>query len=262
MTERLDAHEAPGPLEPQLAKLVEDTRLVDAGARETTFGPVASKRVLDKVRLALESPGAPEAVVAASRLSSLRVVALLASVCVLGIVAGSQLHLDGERPPSRPPAPSPLEPRAAEPSAAVPAASAPEPADEIPMMRIDDLPSSVLRPAPPPPGSVRRAPPGQDPPPAGDLAEEYRLIERARAGIESKDPAGALRSVHEYEERFPKGQLNQECESLHIQALVLAGRIDEARERAATFQARFPNGLLLPSVARAIASAPANSTKP
>ena len=117
-------------------------------------------------------------------------------------------------------------------------------------------PSAAAAPAsapPPAPLVGRPAPPSKVPPAGTDLAEEYRLIEEGRAGLATGDYAKALRSLGEHERRFPNGQLNQERESLHIEVLVSTGRIAEARERARTFQERFPSGLLMPSVARVIA---------
>ncbi|WP_146647817.1 hypothetical protein [Labilithrix luteola] len=70
------------------------------------------------------------------------------------------------------------------------------------------------------------------------------------------DPTSALRLVREHERRFPNGQLAQQREWIHIQALDETGNVTEARERTEQFRKRFPGGLLLPSVERTLDAAP------
>jgi hypothetical protein len=130
----------------------------------------------------------------------------------------------------------------------------PASAPAVPVLSVDDLPSSAPPPATNSPAVAVGAPSARTQ--GSGLAEEYRLVEGARAKLAAKDYTGALQSIRAHETRFPRGQLNQECESLHIQLLVETGRIEEARARAHSFRARFPNGLLLPSVAHAIATDP------
>ncbi len=44
--------------------------------------------------------------------------------------------------------------------------------------------------------------------------------------------------------RFPDGQFAEEREALAIRALAMAGRVDEARARAALFRDAFPESML------------------
>lgn len=249
MIERPDPSDVPGPLDTELRALLDDAARRDA--LDPAFGDAAGDRVLQKVEAALRRPPA-----APGRLFGARSGVMLASVCLLAMVAGSKLlGGDDARVPSPRTVSSTVAPERSAP------ATAPVATADVPSMHVDDLPSSASVPAAPPPARVapRTAPSA----PAGSgLAEEYRLVEDARAKLAAKDHAGASRSIQEHDQRFPAGQLAQECESLHIQLLVETGRVGEARERAQAFRARFPNGLLVPSVARAIASSGADSNAP
>lgn len=266
MTERVDIGDALEALDPELRALIEDTRSCDA--EDAAFGDGTSRRVLDQVRRSVGSVGAHDAL-AVSKASRLRLGVVLASACVVVAFAGSRLVLDEGKAVSAssasPPASVPLQAPPASLETSENASVKPDPvSDGVPTMHIDELPRSAASapasPTPPPasptaaPVVVRPAPPSKVPPAGTDLAEEYRLIEEGRAGLAAGDYARALRSLGEHERRFPNGQLNQECESLHIEVLVSTGRIAEARERARIFQERFPSGLLMPSVARVISS--------
>jgi hypothetical protein len=81
-----------------------------------------------------------------------------------------------------------------------------------------------------------------------DLSAERAIIERARAALARGDGAGALTAVEQHEREFAKGQLVEEREVLAVQALVTAGRVQEAAERGARFRKAFPSSLLLPLV--------------
>jgi outer membrane protein assembly factor BamD (BamD/ComL family) len=104
------------------------------------------------------------------------------------------------------------------------------------------LPTSAPPPAPPP----------SAPPHDYALAEEARLLESARDAIARHDADGALAAALAHERRFPAGQLQTQREVLFVQALVLAGRTDEARARATRFRQRFPDSILLPVIDRAL----------
>lgn len=88
-----------------------------------------------------------------------------------------------------------------------------------------------------------------------DLARERALIETARTAL-SRQQADAIDLLLRHEQQFPRGRLAEERESLLVQALLQAGRIDEARRRGARFRARFPRSLLLPVVDAALRSIP------
>jgi TolA-binding protein len=234
------------PIEPELRRLLDEAKHRDAKNR--AFDDAAAERALVRIERTLDEVPAPR------RGLSLRSGVFLVSACILATLAGTKLVERSDTPPA--PARVASETQSSPTAVATtPDTAIPSQATEdsnpgsIPMLHVNDLPSSAQRPSPPPAPS------------ASTLEEEYRLVDGARAKLASKDYAGALRSIREHAERFPSGQLNQECESLHIQALVETGRLVEARQRADAFRLRFPKGLLLPSVARAIASSePASAT--
>jgi hypothetical protein len=85
-----------------------------------------------------------------------------------------------------------------------------------------------------------------------NLAAERAIIERARSALARGDGPGALASISQHEREFSKGQLAEEREVLAVQALVTAGRIQEAAERGARFRKTFPNSLLMPIVDQAL----------
>src|SRR5262249_53828967 len=63
------------------------------------------------------------------------------------------------------------------------------------------------------------------------LKRERMMIEAARSALARRDPSAALMQIEEHAQRFPKGQFAESRDALRIQALVLAGRMDEARAR-------------------------------
>jgi hypothetical protein len=74
---------------------------------------------------------------------------------------------------------------------------------------------------------------------------EVALLQRAKALI-ATDPRAALALTDEHAARFPNGMLGQEAEVIALEALVGAGRTDEAAVRLARFRARFPKSAHLP----------------
>lgn len=73
-----------------------------------------------------------------------------------------------------------------------------------------------------------------------DLARERVLLERARVALGRGDPSGALETLDRHATRHPSGRLAEEREVLAVQALVAAGRKDEAQARAARFHREHP----------------------
>lgn len=67
--------------------------------------------------------------------------------------------------------------------------------------------------------------------PSDLLAEEVRLLQEAKA-LAKVNPTGALAKTQEHATRFPKGTLSLEREMVAIEALVSAGRMQDARARA------------------------------
>jgi hypothetical protein len=88
------------------------------------------------------------------------------------------------------------------------------------------------------------------------LAAESALLELARTGIAEGQAEHALAAVDRHTASFPQGLLREEREALAVKALVLAGRNDEARARAARFRARYPGSLFLPALESQIKSLP------
>lgn len=107
--------------------------------------------------------------------------------------------------------------------------------------------------------SARVSPPATPPPASSamrlrdeDLSAERTIIERARSALARGDGEAALVAAAQHEREFAKGQLAEEREVLAVQALVTAGRVQEATERGARFRRAFPNSLLLPIVDQAL----------
>ena len=84
------------------------------------------------------------------------------------------------------------------------------------------------------------------------LRKERQLLDIARTAVTRKDGAAALDALNQHASRFPKGRLAEEREALRVQALLLLGRKDEARESAETFRDEHPDSLMLPGVAPAL----------
>lgn len=72
---------------------------------------------------------------------------------------------------------------------------------------------------------------------AGSLDEEVALIARARSAVRS-NPAEALELLRLHAQRYPRGKLVMERQLVEIEALLHAGRTQEARTRAETLLAR------------------------
>jgi len=82
------------------------------------------------------------------------------------------------------------------------------------------------------------------------------VLEAARTAIERRDVPHALEALDRHEQRFPRGQLREERESLRIAALVMAGRDDEARTKAAEFHRAFPGSLQGASIDALVSGSP------
>jgi hypothetical protein len=89
-----------------------------------------------------------------------------------------------------------------------------------------------------------------------DLAAERGLVDRARAAVGRSQPAAALEALEQHRQRFPRGRLAEERDSLQVQALIQLGRFDHARARAAEFVRLYPHSLLTPAVEAALRSIP------
>jgi hypothetical protein len=89
-----------------------------------------------------------------------------------------------------------------------------------------------------------------------DLAIERALLDEVRGALARRDGAGAVASAEQHAQRFPRGRLAEERESMWVQALVFAGEIEEAQVRAARFRRRYPSSLFLPVVDAALGRGP------
>lgn len=80
--------------------------------------------------------------------------------------------------------------------------------------------------------------------PAGALSQEIRLVADAREALRAGSAARALALLDEHARRFPRGVLSEERDAERVVALCAAGRVDEARNRAARFTRDFPRSTL------------------
>jgi pimeloyl-ACP methyl ester carboxylesterase len=115
----------------------------------------------------------------------------------------------------------------------------PEPAQMVPAPERSAPSADSALPAP---SSERHA--ARDLPATWD---EPQLIERARKAL-STDPRRALALAQEHQRRFPGGAMSVEREVIVMQALARSGQPAEARRRALSFEARYPNSIHLPQV--------------
>jgi hypothetical protein len=117
--------------------------------------------------------------------------------------------------------------------------------------------SSASQPAPEvsaPPRAT--AEPRPSAPRVDDIAQERLVLDDARDRLSRGEATEALKRLSDHERRFPRGKLVEEREALAIQALVNAGRYDEARARATAFRNRSPNSVFLPAIDATLSSIP------
>jgi TolA-binding protein len=102
------------------------------------------------------------------------------------------------------------------------------------------LPTATAAPSAPAPAQVAASP--------SSLAAERDLVDTARAALSRGRANDALAAVQTHASRFPNGALAEEREALAVQALVIAGRVEAARERGAKFHRRYPKSIFGSSV--------------
>ena len=88
------------------------------------------------------------------------------------------------------------------------------------------------------------------------LAAERRLLDAARAALVAGDPGIGLERLTRHARQFPSGALAEERTALTVDALVAAGRHDDAKRRAEAFYARYPGSIFAPSVGAALQAIP------
>jgi hypothetical protein len=169
----------------------------------------------------------------AARMARLGLVFLLGAAS--GVVADRLLVA-----PAEPPAPAPevvIEPTPIAPPVVVAPPAPPE----------DDTPTSaVVEPVAPIARPVHAADDG------AESSDAERLwLERAEAAFGSGDASAALSALEAHARRFPRGRLSEERDALRVRALYLAGRIDDADQRAERFSAAYPGSVFVRQIARA-----------
>jgi len=91
--------------------------------------------------------------------------------------------------------------------------------------------------------------------------EEFRVLQAAREELPGS-PAHALVLAESHARRFSRGMLDQERETIAIEALARLGRADEANARSRVFLSRFPASPYRSRVEAAISSSAKQGTKP
>jgi hypothetical protein len=89
-----------------------------------------------------------------------------------------------------------------------------------------------------------------------NLAAERALIEQARTALARTQGASALAALERHARDFPQGELEEERESLRVQALVGLEQFDQARKAGARFHRRFPRSIFGAVVDEALKSIP------
>ncbi|HVH46170.1 MAG TPA: hypothetical protein VM925_27660 [Labilithrix sp.] len=237
------------PLAPALALLVAHERKRKADAPAGALEQI-EKNVLTAIRgEPLDTPAPQPLRIRGPLTTSWAVSAALA----VGLVAGAALHSLFTKPVISPPVtvapptaspPRSIEPPATSSSTAIAASASPSSANtfERPARRTDE----GLR---PPPAPVASDSAGRAP--SDDLRQQRAELVIARAALSRGDAAAALDALERHTATYPHSKLEEERAALRIHALVLAGRVKDARESAADFRQRYPTSLLLPSIERA-----------
>jgi hypothetical protein len=122
--------------------------------------------------------------------------------------------------------------------------AAPPPAPETP-----PLPASA---APPRPSAEASASSHRD----DSLTAERSILDEANRALSAGRSAAAFEALERHAETFPRGRLSEEREGLWLRALIAAGRLDEARARAARFKRLYPHSMLLPALDAALGTIP------
>jgi len=89
-----------------------------------------------------------------------------------------------------------------------------------------------------------------------NLAAERALIEQARTALARDQGAAAISALERHSRDFPQGELEEERQSLYVQALVALERFEQAKKVAARFHRTFPRSIFGAVVDEAIKSIP------
>lgn len=101
-------------------------------------------------------------------------------------------------------------------------------------------------------GPIATAPPLR----VSRFAEERKLLDDARAELLQGEPGLAIEKLDAHRARFGDGMLGEERDAMGVEALVRAGRLDEARAQAAAFKERSPRSLFLQTVEATVTQSP------
>lgn len=161
------------------------------------------------------------------------------SHAALGAAAGAVAALALSRAPAPP---RPIAPTMVSRSTLVLAPPPQAPASralESPAVR---SPAAVVPPAPPRAVAPARPAPATR---GSELAAESALIATARSALGRNPPRAleALASLDEHARRFPRGQLCESRDFLHVRALDALGRVDDARAEGDRFRGRYPDSI-------------------
>jgi hypothetical protein len=127
-----------------------------------------------------------------------------------------------------------------------------EPEDASAAGSVVEAPVTPARPPAPPqlerspasraaaPPQLERSPESPAPTPDTTLADEMKLMRSARAALREGDPARALRVLARHEADYADGQMVEDRDALHVQALCDAGRLEDARTEARAFARAYP----------------------
>jgi hypothetical protein len=90
----------------------------------------------------------------------------------------------------------------------------------------------------------------------GSLGAERLLLDEAQHAVSQGHSAAAFAALERHVAEFPRGRMSEEREAIWIRALAGAGRIDEARERAARFRRGYPRSMLVPALESIVGTIP------
>lgn len=120
---------------------------------------------------------------------------------------------------------------------------------------VPEAPAATMVPAAPTASAVAAAPVVASSR-ASQLSAERILLDEARAALAQGDPPRALDRLERHRRTFAAPLLGEERDAMWIQALVKAGRYDEARTHAQAFRKHSPDSLFSSVVDSAIDSIP------
>lgn len=93
-------------------------------------------------------------------------------------------------------------------------------------------------------------------PEGASLADEVRLLDRARRAVAGGDAARAFEALSDFDRASPRPRLAEEAEALRIEALVLAGRTSAAHRGYVLFASRHPTSPQIAHLARLVGEGP------